>query len=189
MKSVLYHQYEPNSNQVDSCNDIECFLSSIKYEVGSNILLVGEVGTFGKRLRLLGVNVTILENTLYQDICYSLVHNENCSVIKGSLEFLPFEDNYFDKIIILDHFNHITDCKKASLEISRVLRPKGELVLEDLNLKNIKVKLKYFKHKICGEHVNYHYPQEIFNIFLKLDFDGALKEVENERYIYIGKQK
>ena len=61
---------------------------------------------------MLGVHVTILEDSNYEEICYSLIHNENCNVVKGSLEFLPFEDKYFDKVIILDHFNHTTDCKK-----------------------------------------------------------------------------
>lgn len=189
MKSVLYHEYEPNADLTDTSDDVTCFLDTIKYSIGNKILLVGEVGNLGKRLRMLGVYVTILENSSYQDACYTLVHNENCNVVKGSLEYLPFEDDYFDKVIILDHFNHTNNCKKASSEVYRVLKSEGDLIVEDLNLKNLKVKLKYLKQRLCGENVNYNYPQEIFDIFSKLNFEGALKEVENERYIYIGKRK
>ena len=189
MKSVLYHDYEPNSDLIDNSNDVRCFLDTIKYDIGNKILLVGNIGNLGKRLRMLGVYVTILENSSYQDVCYSLIYNENCTVVKGSLEYLPFEDNYFDKVIILDHFNHTNNCQKASMEICRVIKKRGELVLEDLNLKNLKVKLKYLKHKLCGENVSYKYPDEIVNIFSNLNFDGALKELQNERYIYIGKRK
>lgn len=189
VKSVLYHEYEPNADLTETSDDVKCFLDNIKYNIGSKILLVGNVGNLGKRLRLLGAYVTILEDSHYEDVCYSLIHNENCNVVKGSLEFLPFEDGCFDKVIILDHFNHTNNCEKASSEIYRVLKRHGEVILEDLNLKNLKVKLKYFKHRVFGEQVNFNYPQEIFNIFSELDFDGALKELHNQRYIYIGKLK
>lgn len=189
MKSVLYYDYEPNADLTDVSDDITCFLDTIKYDIGNNILLVGNIGNLGNRLRMLGVYVTILENSHYEDVCYSLIHNGNCNVIKGSLELLPFEDKYFDKVIILDHFNNTGNCKQASKEINRVLKHNGELILEDLNLKNLKVKLKNLKHKLCGENLSYYYPHEIVNLFSKLNFDGNLKEVENERYIYIGKRK
>lgn len=112
----------------------------------------------------------------------------NCNVVKGSLEFLPFEDKYFDKVIILDHFNHTTDSERVISEINRVLKVNGEVILEDLNLKNIKVKLKNLKHKLCGENINYHYPNEIIDLFSKVNIKGIMKEIENERYIYIGKR-
>ena len=121
-------------------------------------------------------------------ICYSLIKNVNCNVVKGSLEFLPFEDKYFDKVIILDHFNHTTDSERVISEINRVLKVNGEVILEDLNLKNIKVKLKNLKHKLCGENINYHYPNEIIDLFSKVNIKGIMKEIENERYIYIGKR-
>ena len=149
MKSILYHNYEPNADLTDTSDDITCFLDKIKYTIGNNILLVGDIGNLGNRLRMLGVSVTILENTCYEDICYSLIKNVNCNVVKGSLEFLPFEDK---------------------------------------NLKNIKVKLKNLKHKLCGENINYHYPNEIIDLFSKVNIKGIMKEIENERYIYIGKR-
>lgn len=189
MKSVLYHDYDPSISLTDNSDDITCFLDTIKYNVGNHILLVGKIGDLGKRLRRLGVYVTILENSPYEDVCYSLIHNGNCNVIKGTLELLPFEDRHFDKVIILDHFNNTGNFKQASKEINRVLKINGELILEDLNLKNIKVKLKNLKHKLCGENIKYHYPNDVAKLFSTLDFEGNVKEVENERYIYIGKRK
>jgi ubiquinone/menaquinone biosynthesis C-methylase UbiE len=138
---------------------------------------------------MLGVSVTILENTHYEDICYSLVHNINCNVVKGSLEYLPFEDKHFDKVIILDDFKHTSDCNRVIKEINRVLKINGEAILEDLNLKNLKVKLKNLKHRLCGENINYRYPNEIIDLFSKVNIEGTFKEIENERYIYIGKRK
>ena len=188
MKSVLHHNYDPSADLTDASDDIICFLDNIKYTIGNKILLVGNIGDLGKRLRMLGVLVTILEDTCYEDISYSLIQNINCNVVKGSLEILPFNDKYFDKIIILDYFNHATDCERVINEINRVLKVDGEVILEDLNLKNIKVKLMNLKHKLCGENINYHYPSEIVDLFSKVNISGIIKEIENKRYIYIGKK-
>ena len=189
MKSAVYHNYELNAGDSEDSDDLKNLLDTIKYDIGDKILLVGDIGNLGKRLRMLGVNVTILEHKDYQDVCPSLINNENCTVVRGALEYMPFDDSFFDKVIVLDHFNHTCNCKKASSEIRRVLKHKGELILEDRNLKNLKVKLKYLKHRLLGEHVHYNYPQEIFSLFSNLNFEGSLKEIENERYIYVGKIK
>ena len=55
MKSVLYYDYDPNSDLTDSSDDTAIFLYNIKYKIGNNILLVGDIGNLGKRLRMLGV--------------------------------------------------------------------------------------------------------------------------------------
>lgn len=186
MKSVVHWDYEPEDFAEETEEDI---LSNIRYGIGDKVLLVGDIGSLGKKLRMLGVHVTILENSAYQDICYSLIFNENCSIVKGCLEMLPFEDRSFDKIIVLNHFNYTNNQQKALKEIDRVLKLTGQLILEDSNLKKLKVKLKAFKHKVCGERIKYYYPQEIINMFSKFNFSGILAEIESEKYIYIGNKK
>ena len=188
MKSALHHDYDPNGDLTDTSDDIISFLGNIKYSIGNKVLLVGNIGDLGKRLRMIGVSVTILDDSCYEDISYSLIKNINCNIVKGSLDILPFKDKYFDKIIILDYFNHAIDCERVINEINRVLKIDGEVILEDLNLKNIKVKLMNLKHKIFGENINYHYPSEIIDLFSKVNIKGIMKEIENERYIYIGKK-
>jgi len=63
VKSVLYYDYEPNADLTDTSDDVTCFLDTIRYNIGNNILLVGNIGNLGNRLRMLGVYVTILENS------------------------------------------------------------------------------------------------------------------------------
>ncbi|MDX5708821.1 SAM-dependent methyltransferase, partial [Clostridioides difficile] len=108
MKSILCQINKQPVKAKYTSDELECFLDTIEYNVGDKILLVGHIGNLGKRLRGLGTSVTILENSNYEDVCYSLVYNENCNVVKGKLEFLPFDDNQFNKIIIVDQFNVIT---------------------------------------------------------------------------------
>lgn len=186
MKSVVHWNYELEDLAEYTEVDI---LSSIKYTIGDKVLLVGDIGSLGKKLRTLGIHVTILESGAYQDICYSLIFNENCSIVKGCLEMLPFEDNSFDKVFILNHFNYTNNQQKALKEIERVLKVNGQLIFEDLNPKKLKVKLKALKHRICGERIKYYYPQELVTMFSKFNFSGVLAEIESERYIYIGNKR
>ena len=189
MESLLYHKYESCSGLVQFPKEILSFLNKINYDIGSRVLLVGEVGKLGKRIRAFGVQVTILEHSRREEICFSHVMNENCTVVSGQLEYMPFNDNYFDKIIVLDYLNHTSNCNKSIQEINRVLKKDGEVIVEDLNLKDLKVKLKYFKERLCGNKINYNYPSEIENLFNKYNFNGNLQEIENKRYIYIGKKR
>lgn len=189
VESLLYHKYESCSGLLEFSEEVLSFLNNIKHDIGSRVLLVGKVGELGKRIRAFGVQVTILEHSRMEEICFSHIMNENCTVVSGQLEYMPFNDNYFDKIIVLDYLNHTADCDKSVKEINRVLKHNGEVIVEDLNLKDIKVKLKYFKHRICGDNIHYNYPSEIQKIFSKFKFEGKLKEIENKRYIYIGKKR
>ena len=189
MESLLCHKYESCSGSVEFSEEVLSFLNNIKYDIGNRVLLVGNIGQLGKRIRAFGVQVTILEHSSQDEICYSHVMNENCTVVSGQLEYMPFNDKYFDKIIVLDCLNYTSDCIKSVKEITRVLKDNGEVVVEDLNLKDLRVKLKYLKHRVCGNNINYNYPSEIQKIFDSFRFEGRLKEIENKRYIYIGKKK
>ncbi len=185
MKSVVQWSYESNYSAEDAEEDI---LNMIRYTIGEKILLVGNIGTLGKRLRMMGVHVTILEDSAYHDICYSLVHNENCSIVKGCLELLPFSDQFFDKVIVLSQFNYTNNQNKALKEIHRVLNPDGEVILQDPNLEKFKIKLKCIKHRLFGERIKYYSPKEIVKKLEHSNFKGVLENLNSDKYIYIGRK-
>ena len=51
------------------------------------------------------------------------------TVVEGRAEQLPFEDNSFDVVVALDVLEHLEDDRRAMLEMKRVLREGGTLVL------------------------------------------------------------
>lgn len=188
MKSILYSTYANEDDEIQTNLDVCNFLSSIRYDIGNKILLIGNIENLGNRLKSKGLCVTVVDDTQRNEVCYSLVKNNNCDFIRSCLHHIPFSDNYFDKIIILEHFNTISNNKTAIEELKRVLKEEGEVIIEDFSLKSLKIKLKNLKHKMCGEKNCYQYPHQILNLFLNYGFEGNLKEVSNERYIYIGKK-
>ena len=94
MESLICHKYESCSGTIEFSGEVLSFLNNIKHDIGSRVLLVGKVGELGKRIRAFGVQVTILEHSRRDEICFSHIMNENCTVVSGQLEYMPFNDNY-----------------------------------------------------------------------------------------------
>ncbi|MCT4507809.1 MAG: class I SAM-dependent methyltransferase [Tepidibacter sp.] len=171
----------PNKKQ----NNINNFLETANCSVGEKVLLLGNISNYGKYLKKLGVEVIILENNKYVTSS-AVVDNGNCNIIQGSVEYMPFKDSYFDKVIFLNYFNCLDNEKNALSEIYRVLKYKGKVIIENKNPKNLSIKLKSFQNKIKGYNGKFYSPTEIVEIFGESGFCGTFKEIDSENYIYMG---
>ena len=69
----------------------------------------------------------------------------HCSLAIGTVENMPLKNNYADVIVSRFGFSSWRNPKKGLLEIHRVLKPKGRLVLEILNKDFPKWKLLMMK--------------------------------------------
>jgi len=54
---------------------------------------------------------------------------EKCDVREADVTNLPFENNYFDVIFVLDILEHVKEIDKAIEEIKRVLKTNGHVIL------------------------------------------------------------
>lgn len=169
-------------------NNIYNFLDTIKSSVGEKVLLIGSISNYGKYLKKLGVEVTILEDEGFHNRS-TILENENCNVIKGSVAYMPFMDKCFDKVIFLNYFNSFEDEQKVLKEVHRVLKSEGVVIIEEKNPKNLSTKLRVMQNKIFGYNSRFYYPKEILDIFDKNGFNGGFKEIDKERYIYMGTKR
>ncbi len=67
------------------------------------------------------------------EICKKTIPNGN--FIAGDAENLPYEDNFFDKVIISEVLYYLPDLEKALKEVNRVLKKNGLLLITSLNKK------------------------------------------------------
>jgi FkbM family methyltransferase len=70
--------------------------------------------------------------------------------IAADLENLPFKNNSVDFIMAFDVIEHLTEPEKGFSEISRVLKPRGELLLH-IPIKNNRFSLFWFKQKLLSK--------------------------------------
>ncbi|MEA3255733.1 MAG: class I SAM-dependent methyltransferase [Candidatus Altiarchaeota archaeon] len=67
------------------------------------------------------------------------IKDESLKFLEADATRLPFENNEFDMVLSFDALHHIPDWDKALGEISRVLKPEGFYVLNDLAFPRLKI--------------------------------------------------
>lgn len=83
----------------------------------------------GEGMRIVGESAT-LEGMDTSDEALALAKNKGYAALhKGSAECLPFKDDCFDGILMLDVLEHVDDDRAALRECRRVLRESGVAIL------------------------------------------------------------
>ncbi len=132
-----------------------------------------------------GMTYNIKHNMYHLDIAETKI-NKFSDWFTGSVEKLPFEDNFFDVCICVGTVVNYCDVRLAIKELSRVLKPNGKLILEFENSRSIEflfsksfskpkgtIKSKYFNE----EHIYWVYSQEyIYHLLSK----SGLKVLNSE---------
>ena len=117
---------------------------------GSNVLDAGcgsgyLTGSYAERYRLYGVDEQV------EAINYCKKNYKGNYRISG-LDKLPFSDNYFDAVLLLDTIEHLQQPIRELLEIKRVLKPGGLLLICTINYGNpLWWLLENVWHRIWGE--------------------------------------
>jgi len=97
-----------------------------------------------------------------------------CDVI-ASAYYLPFKNNYFEKVIMSHVLEHLTDCVEALKEAARVLTKGGILIIEVPNpynfgiFKDILLRKREF-YKASRDHIYAFGENELRNLLTRLNF-------------------
>jgi ubiquinone/menaquinone biosynthesis C-methylase UbiE len=115
---------------------------------------------------------------------------EKCRSISGlkcivsPAEQLPLEDNYFDKIIIIDAMHHFNNLDKVFAEIKRVLKPGGIVIVEEINAKKIPAIAMMAIERFLGMNSNIYVARDLFSIFQKHGFEMSVYK-EDKLFYYL----
>lgn len=80
-------------------------------------------------------------------------------------ECLPFPDDYFERVIMIDALHHVCDHTETAQEMWRVLKPGGRIVIEEPDIRQLSVKLVALAEKVALMRSHFISPQKIANLF------------------------
>lgn len=104
------------------------------------------------------------------------------SGLLGSAEKIPFPDNYFDKIIIVDAFHHFQNQNIACQEIKKVLKINGKLLIEEFNPETFPGKALVKIEGLLKMQSTFHSPNSLDQLFRKYHF--KTKIINKNKTIY-----
>lgn len=96
--------------------------------------------------------------------------------VRSFVEKLPFADQTFERILIVDALHHFKDQKQSLHELLRVLRNGGRLAIEEFDLNHTGVKLLALAEKIMGMRSRFLRPVEIREM---IGVNGLSAEIEH----------
>jgi ubiquinone/menaquinone biosynthesis C-methylase UbiE len=159
---------------------------------------VYKIGNFKKDDKLLDLGggvgrvarffVGKVDNITVSDFSSGMI--EKCKSINGlkcvvsPAEKLPFEDNYFDKIIIIEAIHHFDNLDKVFVEVKRILKPGGTVIVEEINAKKIPGIAMMVVEKLLGMTSNTYVAQDLLSIFQKHGFEMRVYN-EDKLFYYL----
>ncbi|MBT3338854.1 MAG: class I SAM-dependent methyltransferase [Anaerolineae bacterium] len=94
-------------------------------------------------------------------------------------EAMPFADDYFDCVLMVDALHHVNDQVQTARELWRIIKPGGRIVIQEPDIRRFSVKLIAIAEKLALMRSHFLAPQKIANLF---PFDGVEVDVHTEDF-------
>jgi len=101
---------------------------------------------------------------------------------------LPFEDDFFDYLIISDALHHFRRVEPALKEAARVLKPGAKIYILEFDPRSFFTRLIVFFEKLAGEPVNFYQPQKLVSMLGKNELKTEHEYLNKSLYIIQGKK-
>jgi ubiquinone/menaquinone biosynthesis C-methylase UbiE len=105
--------------------------------------------------------------------------------ICGGSESLPFADDSFERIIMVDALHHVFRHADSAREMFRVLKPGGLLVIEEPDIRTFAVKLIALGEKLLLMRSHFLAPSQILSLFP--EGEKSMKAEDGNTWIVIKK--
>ncbi len=140
--------------------------------------IIREIASLPARGRLLDVGGgtgrvsstirNLVDEVVIADVSFGMLDKADRSALKpvcGASESLPFPNNFFERVIMVDALHHVINHADSALEMLRVLKPGGVLVIEEPDIRTFGVKLIALAEKLLLMRSHFLAPNEILKLF------------------------
>ncbi len=110
----------------------------------------------------------LVDEAIVADVSFGMLMQAPRSTLKpvcGGSESLPFADNSFERVIMVDALHHVVNHAESASEMFRVLKPGGLLVIEEPDIRSFGVKLIALAEKLLLMRSHFLAPHEIMKLF------------------------
>ena len=103
----------------------------------------------------------------------------------GGSETLPFADNSFERVIMVDALHHVIHHADSAREMFRVLKPGGVLVIEEPDIRTFGVKLIALAEKLLLMRSHFLDPDQIVKLFA--DGEKSIRAEDGTAWVIVRK--
>ncbi len=132
----------------------------------------GGTGRVSSRLKGLVDNIVIsdLSSRMLQKAPAGIVHG-----VRAHVERLPFNDDFFHRILVVDALHHFCDQREALADLLRVLKAGGRLIIEEPDFNHKGVKLLALAEKLFLMRSHFYTPQQIRDMIVSLGYTSKIE--------------
>jgi ubiquinone/menaquinone biosynthesis C-methylase UbiE len=150
---------------------------------GKKVLdLGGGTGRFAAQMSSAGADVWLLDNS-QQMINQAVRVLPSERVISGNAANLPFSDNIFDIITLVDVFHHIRNQEETVNECYRILIPGGCLCFLDFSPNALSIRVLARLERLLGEPSLFLSPDELAELLGKAGYVNIETDIFAREYI------
>jgi demethylmenaquinone methyltransferase/2-methoxy-6-polyprenyl-1,4-benzoquinol methylase len=169
----------------DSIDEIAGWLRPFVPPGGRLADVGGGTGALAHKLaRALDANVTVLDPT--PEMLRYVPTGHRVTAVLGSAEFMPFDSDWLDAVIVTDAFHHFGDQDAAAREMSRVVRRGGGIVIVELDPRRWYMRSIVRVEKWLGEPGTFFTAEEMCAFFAGHGIEGSCERMRGPSYRFVG---
>jgi demethylmenaquinone methyltransferase/2-methoxy-6-polyprenyl-1,4-benzoquinol methylase len=112
---------------------------------------------------------TLVSGLVVSDLSHRMLakaREKDIRPVQAHAEQLPFEDGFFDRVLVVDALHHFCSQQESLSDLLRVLKPGGRLVIEEPDFTHKGVKVLALIEKILLMRSHFQTPEEIHQLVM-----------------------
>lgn len=154
--------------------DLKRLIHLLKLPVRGRMLDAGGgTGRVSSRLRSLVDEVVVCDLSPF--MLKQAKNKGHLLTVRTHVEQLPFPNESFERIVVVDALHHFCDQRKSIQELLRVLKTGGRLVIEEPNIDNFLIKWLALAEKLALMQSRFCSSREIVRMITDRGFDARVE--------------